>query len=218
MARLVQLEECLPDPPLFHSKTCRGERRGRLMAHANTRTSSQLHVVAATAAPSQPELGDTKIIFDGERVTGAHPAPSRPPAMSPIPPQVQHAGNTPATPCTARMPRTPARLAAALRRPSAVGLCCGRYRNRRARCSIGSRRGWGARPPVWNVCGRVCASEQRSPQIARCFSQFVACALVVPACQGRLRHSQRCTTVAQEIIFSSCLRWEAGVRTVRLPP
>ena len=96
MARLVQLEECLPDPPLFHSKTCRGERRGRLMAHANTRTSSQLHVVAATAAPSHPELGDTKIIFDGERVTGAHPAPSRPPAMSPIPPQVQHAGNTPA--------------------------------------------------------------------------------------------------------------------------
>ena len=65
-------------------------------AHANTRTSSQLHVVAATAAPSHPELGDTKIIFDGERVTGAHPAPSRPPAMSPIPPQVQHAGNTPA--------------------------------------------------------------------------------------------------------------------------
>ena len=54
----------MPGPPLFHNKTCRGERRGRLMAHANTRTSSQLHVVAATAAPSHPELGDTKIIFE----------------------------------------------------------------------------------------------------------------------------------------------------------
>ena len=124
MARLVQLEECLPDPPLFHSKTCRGERRGRLMAHANTRTSSQLHVVAATAAPSHPELGDTKIIFEMADESGAHPAPSRPPAMSA--PRLRrrstHATHA-MTPRTPRMPRTPARPAAALRRPSAVGLC-----------------------------------------------------------------------------------------------
>ena len=71
-ARLVQLERCLPDPPLLHSKTCRGEPRptDRLPAPANTRYSphrleaSQLHAVAATAAPSHPALGDTKIIFE----------------------------------------------------------------------------------------------------------------------------------------------------------
>ena len=154
-------------------------------------------MVAATAAPSHPELGDTKIIFDGERVTGAHPAPSRPPAMSPIPPQVQHAGNTPARraqrACRAHPHAWPPRCVAPAPSGCAVaGIETDAHAARLARAAGGVP----ARPcGRWTPVGRVCASEQRSPQIARCFSQFVACALVVPACQGRLRHSQRCTTV-----------------------
>ena len=57
-------ERCSPSSLARPEQACRKAPARKEHARAHPDRASQLHVVAATAAPSHPELGDTKIIFE----------------------------------------------------------------------------------------------------------------------------------------------------------